>query len=316
MEMNVFLDDGEGFIDLGLDNVYEYNDDGDLIMEYDGTWLALNGQIVSYYMVSDDHDGDTYSIKGRVPALLNDQLVDIIVVFDNENPDGVVLGAQVKYDAEATQTGTVARGLLDIVAGDKIDYLCDYYTYDGTYNDTYYLGEPVHGDRRVDDREPVGRRQRLPDDLPLHRHLRQPVLDAVDQRLRQVEAALRLGQIAGSRSAEPPGLSLRPVSGVVPESAAPPPRMLNRPPTSGIEDLPFWTSPPRSPPSRSPKPPPLPPGGAPPTDEATQQTAQATALASGGCSGGGASAAEGTAHALGQPRHDKRGQDEAGAWRR
>ena len=140
IEQNVFLDDGEGFIDLGLDNVFEYNDDGDLIMEYDGTWLALNGQIVSYYMVSDDRSGDSYSIKGRVPAMLNGQLVDIILVFDDQNPDGVVLGAQPKYDAE-TETETVAKGLLDIVAGDKIDYLCDYYTYGGEYNDTYYLGD-------------------------------------------------------------------------------------------------------------------------------------------------------------------------------
>jgi hypothetical protein len=140
MEQNVFLDDGEGFIDLGLDNVYEYNDDGDLIMEYDGTWLAMNGHIVSYYMMTDDHYGDTYSIKGRVPALLNGQLVDIIIVFDNQTPEGKVLGAQIKYDAQ-TQTETVARGLLDIAAGDKIDFLCDYYTYDGRYNNTYYLGE-------------------------------------------------------------------------------------------------------------------------------------------------------------------------------
>ncbi len=140
MELNVFLDDGEGFIDLGLDNVYEYNDDGDLIMEYDGTWLALNGQIVSYYMVSDDHNGDSYSIKGRVPALLNDQLVDIIIVFDNENPYGMVVGAQIKYDT-THQTETVAKGLIEIAAGDKIDFLCDYYTYDGQYSDTYYLGE-------------------------------------------------------------------------------------------------------------------------------------------------------------------------------
>ena len=140
MDLNVFLDDGEGFIDLGLDNVYEYNDDGDLIMEYDGTWLALNGQIVSYYMVSDDHNGDSYSIKGRVPALLNDQLVDIIIVFDNENPYGMVVGAQIKYDT-THQTETVAKGLIEIAAGDKIDFLCDYYTYDGQYSDTYYLGE-------------------------------------------------------------------------------------------------------------------------------------------------------------------------------
>jgi len=140
MEQNVFIDDGEGFIDLGLDNVFEYNDDGDLVMEYDGTWLTLNGNVVSYYMMSDDRYGDTYSTKGRVPAMLNGQLVDIIVVFDNDYPDGRVLGAQKKYDP-ATETETVAKGLIDIVRGDKIDFLCDYYTYDGEYSDTYYLGK-------------------------------------------------------------------------------------------------------------------------------------------------------------------------------
>jgi hypothetical protein len=140
MEMNVFIDDGEGFIDLGLDNVYEYNLDGDLIMEYDGTWIALNGNIVSYYMVSDDHSENSYSIKGRVPAFLNNQLVDIIIVFDDENPYGVVLGAQINYDEE-TETETIAKGLLEILPGDEIDFLCDYYTYDGDYSDTYYLGD-------------------------------------------------------------------------------------------------------------------------------------------------------------------------------
>lgn len=139
MEQNVFLDDGEGFIDLGLDNVYEYNDDGDLIMEYDGTWLALNGNIVSYYMITEDRHGDNYSIKGRVPALLNGQHVDIIIVFDNQNPYGMVLGAQIEYDT-TTQTETLAKGLIDIKSGDKIDFLCDYYTYAGDYKDTYYLG--------------------------------------------------------------------------------------------------------------------------------------------------------------------------------
>jgi hypothetical protein len=64
--------------------------------------------------------------------------VDIIIVFDNENPYGKVLGAQIKYE---TETNTVAKGLLEIVAGNKIDFLCDYYTYDGDYSDTYFLGE-------------------------------------------------------------------------------------------------------------------------------------------------------------------------------
>ncbi len=140
MEQNVFIDDGEGFIDLGLDNVYEYNDDGDLIMEFDGTWLALNGNIVSYYIINEDRHGDNYSIKGRVPALLNGQSVNIIIVFDNQNPNGMVLGAEIKYDT-STQTETMAKGLIDINRGDKIDFLCDYYTYAGDYKDTYYLGK-------------------------------------------------------------------------------------------------------------------------------------------------------------------------------
>lgn len=140
MEQNVFVDDGKGFIDLGLDNVYEYNEDGDLIMEYDGTWLSLNSRIVSYYMTTDDHYDDNYTIRGRIPALLNGSLVDIIVEFTDQNPDGVVLGAQKRYDAD-TQTATVSKGLVPIVVGDKIDYLCDYYTYDGDYNDTFRLGK-------------------------------------------------------------------------------------------------------------------------------------------------------------------------------
>lgn len=87
-----------------------------------------------------DRHGDTYTIKGRVPAKLNGQLVDIVLSFDDRNPYGVVLGAQKGYDVE-TQTETVPKGLIDIVAGDTIDYLCDYYTYDGTFSDTYLLGE-------------------------------------------------------------------------------------------------------------------------------------------------------------------------------
>jgi hypothetical protein len=140
LELNVFIDDGNGFIDLGLDNVYEWNDDGDLIMEYDGTWLTLNRHVVSYYMISSDYNGDNYYIKGRVPAMLNDQLVNIIIEFDQDNPNGTVMGAMTIYDTE-TETASQAKGLIQINEGDIIDYLCDYYSYSGEYNDSYYLGE-------------------------------------------------------------------------------------------------------------------------------------------------------------------------------
>lgn len=140
MEQNVFIDDGEGFIDLGLDNVYEWNDDGDLVMDFDGTWLSMNGNIVSYYMVSQDVRGDNYIIMGRVPAFLNDEKVDIMLQFDESAPYGVVLGAAINYDEEA-ETSTFAKGLIRIEQGDQIDFLCDYYSYQGDYSDSYYLGE-------------------------------------------------------------------------------------------------------------------------------------------------------------------------------
>lgn len=139
LEQNVYIDDGAGYIDLGLDNVADYDADNDLIMAYDGTWLSLNGQIVAYYLVSEDQIDESYTILGRVPALLNGTRVNIILEFTNENPYGVVLGAQ--YDYAAASTETVMKGLVEIVSGDRIDFLCDFYNYDGSFNDAYYLGE-------------------------------------------------------------------------------------------------------------------------------------------------------------------------------
>lgn len=136
--LSVFLDDGAGYIDLGLDNTLEYDQDGDLIVDYDGTWIALNGQIVSYYLVSEETDGDNYCYTGRVPAMLNGQRVDIQIVFDNDNPDGTVVGAISDYQG---LTDVVAKVDTEIQPGDEIDFLCDYYAYDGTYSDSYYLGE-------------------------------------------------------------------------------------------------------------------------------------------------------------------------------
>jgi hypothetical protein len=141
LEQNVYIDDGGGYIDLGLDNVADYDADDDLIMAYDGTWMSLNGQIVAYYLVSEDQIDESYTILGRVPALLNGMRVNIILEFSNETPYGTVLGAQ--YDYAATSSETVMKGLVEIVAGDKIDFLCDYYNYDGTFSDAFYLGEQM-----------------------------------------------------------------------------------------------------------------------------------------------------------------------------
>lgn len=140
IEMCVFINDGNGFIDLGRDNVFEFNDDGDLIVEFDGTWITLNGRIVSYYISSYDVKGDSYTIMGRIPSLLNGQRADIILSFSQDDPYGSVLGANIIYD-ESLETPNQAKGVVEIHAGDKIDFLCDYYSYNGELDDSYFIGD-------------------------------------------------------------------------------------------------------------------------------------------------------------------------------
>lgn len=137
VELSVYVNDGDGFIDLGLDNTFEWYGD-DLLLEYDGTWLALNGYTCAYYLESDEPDGeDSWSTVGRIPALLNDKFVYLQVVFNDDNPEGAVTGAQPMYEDEAD---VQAKGDIEIRKGDKIELLCDYYDLDGKYDATYSLG--------------------------------------------------------------------------------------------------------------------------------------------------------------------------------
>lgn len=148
IELNIFFDDGAGYIDLGFDNVYEFDGDGDLLIDFDRTWLALDNHVVAYYVESIEEGAERWAINGRIPAYLNGQLVDIIVRFNNDYPYGVVAGARIDYEG---LTSTAAKGLIEINKGDTIDFLCDYYTYDEEYDDSYYLGEEmiVSGDLEV-----------------------------------------------------------------------------------------------------------------------------------------------------------------------
>ena len=84
---------------------------------------------------------DNYTITGHVPALLNGERVNLILVFDNENPYGYIAGARTDYVEGETET--VAKGMSQLQVGDTLDFLCDYYSYSGEYMDSYYLGEQM-----------------------------------------------------------------------------------------------------------------------------------------------------------------------------
>ena len=139
--MNVFYNDGTGFIDLGMDTTYE-TEGNSLLSDYDGTWLSINRQPVAYYYLNSVDDGDNYVITGYVPALLNGEQVNLILNFDSEHDgDGYIAGALKKYTDN--ESDTQAKELIAIGKGDTLQFLCDYFDYEGVYRETYKLGEPI-----------------------------------------------------------------------------------------------------------------------------------------------------------------------------
>ncbi|MDE7261468.1 MAG: peptidase C11 [Oscillospiraceae bacterium] len=141
LELNLFYDDGEGYIDLGLDTTYDFNEDGGLAGVNENTWLAIDGQPVAYYHTVTFDDGTSYAITGRVPVLHNGSRAELLVTFDSEQPKGYVAGVQsVYHDGE---TDTTAKSQTELLPGDTLEFLCDYYSYSGEYQDSYLMGETL-----------------------------------------------------------------------------------------------------------------------------------------------------------------------------
>ena len=138
-QLEVFVDDGGGYLDLGLDNVLSYNEDGDLIDAWDGTWVTLNGQAAAVYPISDeDEDGNgLYITRKFIPALLNGERINLIVEFNEETGEDTVLGAE-----KVLATGVQEKGYTPLNGGDIIQLICDYFTYEGAFEGSYQLGDP------------------------------------------------------------------------------------------------------------------------------------------------------------------------------
>ena len=145
IEKNMFFDDGSGYIDMGFDSFVTV-EGSDLVYEFDGSWLSIDLQEVPYYRITWIDMGDYTAEVGYVPALVNGVRANLILVFDKENPDGYIAGAEPVY-AEG-ETDTQGKNLTGIGKGDTIQIVCDYYDYNGNYQDSYKLGKPFTlGDR-------------------------------------------------------------------------------------------------------------------------------------------------------------------------
>ena len=131
VDMNMFYDNGDYYLDLGLDNVFSFDNDNNMLPENDGTWLAIDGQPVTYY-----HDdtlemgAGAYQITGHVPVLLNGEKADLLLAFTNENERGYISGVRFEYDENVTDTTAKAKTKLEV--GDKIRFLYNGYVKSGS----------------------------------------------------------------------------------------------------------------------------------------------------------------------------------------
>ena len=151
LHCNLFYDDGTGYIDMGMDNVFEFDDFGRLVAPEELTWIAVNEQPVAYYHESTFDDGTSYSILGRIPVLYNGERAELVVEFSDTDPYGSVIGVRRVY--KDGETDTVAKTMDAVQDGDVIDFVCDYYSYDGEYLDSYMLGDQliVDGELTISD---------------------------------------------------------------------------------------------------------------------------------------------------------------------
>jgi hypothetical protein len=128
-----YIDDGEGYVELGADAWYQFDEDGDLIVSYDYTWLSLDGLVVPYYSI-EDTDEHNY---GYVPCEINGEDAEIILLWTVDNPEWVVAGWRYDTYGEATM-----KGLFELEDGLEIDFYYYYYTYDGDV-EMYYMYDTV-----------------------------------------------------------------------------------------------------------------------------------------------------------------------------
>ena len=137
---NLFIDNGSGFIDLGCDAEFELNGNT-LTDNFDGSWLSIDRHPIAYYYLGTVESGDDYVIYGYVPAMLNGVRVNLILNFDSERPEGYIAGAQKIYTD--SESDTQAKTLIAIGKGDEVQFLCDFYDYDGNFRDSFRLGDPI-----------------------------------------------------------------------------------------------------------------------------------------------------------------------------
>ena len=142
LRLNVFIDDGKGYIELGKDAIYTI-EDGSLLEPEDMTWMAAsidneNWQLVPYYHLYQTEYDDTTTYMGRIPVIYNGDYANLVTLISDDEFE--VVGVLMDYRDEVD---VVAKTLTELSEGDEIEFICDYYDYDGNYNHSFVLGNKI-----------------------------------------------------------------------------------------------------------------------------------------------------------------------------
>ncbi len=134
-----------------LDNdyiVYGYDSDididfdtGTISSNFSGEWLTLNGIAVCVYTREHNDEIITYT----VPILLNEELAELVITYDEESPQGIVKGIRIIGEISG-------KGYAGLEQGDKITILYEVYQSSpeanleekhGNLKNKYYEGDVI-----------------------------------------------------------------------------------------------------------------------------------------------------------------------------
>ena len=147
VDIGVYLDDGEGYIDLGRDNAYGKDAYGNVIIDFDGRWVSINGEIAPFTTVAEGVTDDGWYSYGTTKAEFvsaktgEKKDIEIYIRWDDLHNGGYVMGY--RDIATGDDPEPQGRGMVAFLEGDKFCLLGKYYTYEGKYDTEIAIGEDI-----------------------------------------------------------------------------------------------------------------------------------------------------------------------------
>ena len=141
---------GSRYVDLGSDNVFDLDEEGHYMLEFNDTWVAINDVIVALHPGTPKDMGDGRTVySGTVDATLNFIMPIKIYIewIDTEEEEGagVVLGyLPANEDADDIDETGMPRGMKQFKTSNIITFLYDWYDEDGNYLSTAMGHLPIN----------------------------------------------------------------------------------------------------------------------------------------------------------------------------